>query len=81
MGPFDGAKLLEARGYRHTDSGLWYNQETRKVFTDEYVWRRSPAELLTDLAQPTALGLGIHSSWPLGPEVLRQISELMTLAE
>ena len=72
-----GAAVLRGRGYRHTDTGLWFDPAARKVFTDEYLWRRDATSLHADLAEEVRGRLKVYSSWPLAPDAVREVERIL----
>lgn len=60
-----GAALLDARGYRHTGSGFWFDRAAWKAFTDEYVRHHEVGQLEADLTEDTRGHLKLYSDWPL----------------
>ncbi|HXY18522.1 MAG TPA: hypothetical protein VEH83_00855 [Gemmatimonadales bacterium] len=72
-----GAALLRARGYKHTDSGLWFDAAKRKVFTDEYLWRRDATSLDSDLAEEIRGTVKVYSSWPLAPDAASEVQRIL----
>lgn len=72
-----GAALLDARGYRHTGSGFWFDRAAWKAFTDEYVRHHEVGQLEADLTEDTRGHLKLYSDWPLTAEAQREIDQLM----
>jgi hypothetical protein len=77
MGLDQGAALLDARGYRHTGSGFWFDRTARKAFTDEYVRHHEVGQLEADLTEDTRGTLKLYSDWPITAEAQREIDRLM----
>lgn len=72
----DGAALLDARGYRHSDSGFWFDRAALKVFTDEYARHHEAGQIEADLAENGSDRVKVYSDWPLVPEAQRELDRL-----
>lgn len=72
----NAAGLLDARGYRHSDSGFWYDQATLKVFTDDYVRHHEAGQIEADLAEKVTEQVKVYSDWPLGRQAQDEVDRL-----
>jgi len=74
----NAAGLLDARGCRHSDSGFWYDQAARKVFTDDYVRHHELGQIEADLAENVSDRVKVYADWPLGRKVQSEVDRLFS---